>query len=372
VNGFEGDSVARWVCVKSEGLPRLWAFLAILQGACLWADPIPSLFSFERAAGLCFASADGRRDSFYFQEGIRFPVHYPPAEGIVFGVPHVSLISHPIDPNRVAFYVDGRRIPESAFAHCLICAGDLPAVLVSRAEWTVTDGEHILDVEFKKEDGGTFKRALRYWVDTTTPTVTGISGLGVFPGGFVPIPSSTRIGAYTTGRERKAFLGVSLGEGFPVEFAVSSSRRGREDTVSLDWKAQAFGNRTWALSVGEVGGDSFAVVGWRDQPAWGEIHIGGGAGELPPFWVGVGLRLAPLIRRWGERGTSDVIAVLDLVRLNGEVDERGRFYFGAGIYHPYGWRAVLQQVRTEEGSRWVFLVSYSVGFARGGGQAKGE
>ncbi|MCL6624368.1 MAG: hypothetical protein K6T17_07110, partial [Fimbriimonadales bacterium] len=79
-----------------------------------------------------------------------------------------------------------------------------------------------------------------------------------------------------------------------------------------------------------------------------------------------------LRRGWGETGTSDLIAVLDLVRLNVEVDERGRFYFGAGIYHPYGWRAVLQQVRIGGGSRWVFLVSYSVGFARGGGQAKGE
>ncbi len=305
----------------------------------------------------------------YVQGGIPFPVHYPRSEGVVYGVPHVSIIAHQVDPQVVRFYVDGRRVSESAFSHCLICAGSLPAVLVSRADWTVTDGEHILDVEFLKRGEVVYRQSLRYWVDTTVPTVRGLSGLGVFPGGFISLPESTRVGFFTDGRARKAFVGAGLGKGFPVEFAISSSRREKGgEELSFDWKVQAMGDRNWAVSFGRFGGDSFGALGWRQQPAWVEVHLGVGSGELPSWWAGVGLRLALLTRRLVRGGeSSDLIAVLDLVRLNAEVDERGRPYLGVGVYHPYGWRVTLQQVPGVGKSRWVFFASYSVGFAKGAG-----
>lgn len=300
------------------------------------------------------------------QEFSRFLIHYPRGEGIVFGVPHVSIITEPVDLNQVVLYVDGKRILESAFAHCLICAGSSPAVLVARAPWTVTDGEHILEVEFKGEGGVVYRRALRYWVDTTTPTVMGISGLGVFPGGFVSVAGSTRVGIYGREHTRKVFIGANLGKSLPVEFAIFPFvTGGKKDELSFALKVQVLGEQEWGISVGAMRRAPFVVFGWRTQPTWVEAHIGVGSEELPSFWIGGSVRLSLLTQRLkGESAPSDLFAILDLVRLSIEADERGRAYWGIGVCHPYGWRASLQQVPMKGEAGWMFLVSYCFGFAR--------
>jgi hypothetical protein len=180
---------------------------------------------------------------------------------------------------------------------------------------------------------------LRYTLDSTTPSLSGLTGMVDLPDAFVAIAPTVRMGAMALSRSphHRFWLGVTGGERLPSEIAILHSLRPRE--TSVVWKFAPLRHRHWGVSVGQWDGDAFAAIGYRTQPSYFVVSIGVGRGDLPSAWLSFSYSLSHLTTRlkFSERA-RDFFAVLDLVRLQAEVDSRGRWRFGALLCHPYGWR----------------------------------
>jgi hypothetical protein len=127
------------------------------------------------------------------------------------------------------------------------------------------------------------------------------------------------------------------------------------------WKFAPLQHRHWGVSVGQWDGDAFAAIGYRAQPSYFVVSIGIGRGDLPSAWLSFSYSLSHLTPRpkFSERA-RDFFAVLDLVRLQAEVDSRGRGRFGALLCHPYGWRVGIFRNRQLDGqTAWVGQLSFS-------------
>lgn len=285
-------------------------------------------------------------------------VHYPKPDGVVFALPHVSVILKALTPSqrkRLRLVVDDRAVPNDAVAGCRICAGDKPAVIAAKARWTVTDGVHRLQASF-----GDSAVAFRYTLDSSVPSLSGLSGTIALPDAHAAVAQSVRVGVsrFSRSPRHRVWLSLTGGRWLPVELAI-------ERTLNRDgafaWKVAFIRSQRWGVSVGQRDGDAFIALGYRSQPNDWNVTVGGGEGTLPPVWVGVSYSLSHLTRRWrfSERW-RDVIAVLDLVRVQAEVDNRGRLNLGAWLCHPYGWRIGVHRVSAGiGGSGWVGQVSFS-------------
>lgn len=300
------------------------------------ASPLPLTF-----LACAFLQAD-------FDFPIREPVriHYPHPRGTVFALPHVSIIFEIHAPaagrpwQRLEMEVDGRKVPEEAFGYCPLCAGPRPTVLAARAPWTVSDGWHRLRLLAFDGEGNVYSYERTYLVDTTIPSLSGLSGTGLFPGAEVAEGRSLRLGfGYRSGGDRwRAWLGLTRPGGLPVEVVRHFRQRGE----ALSWKTRLWHTEHFRLSVGQWEGNPFVAVGYRTQPSYLTLSLGAVASPLPSAWLGLTYSLAEATRRgrYPQR-FSHGVALLDLVRLHLEVDEKGRLNAGVSLHHPYGFRAGL-------------------------------
>jgi len=202
---------------------------------------------------------------------------------------------------------------------------------------------------------------LRYTLDSTTPSLRGLTGAVDLPDAFVAIAPTVRVGVGQSSQmpRHRFWLGVTGGERLPAEIILWLSLRPRETSVA--WKVSLLRHRHWGASVGQWDGDDFIVVGYRTQPSYLVVSAGVGQGALPRAWLSFSYSLSHLTARWkfAERA-RDFFAVLDLVRLQGELDDRGRLHFGALLCHPYGWRVGIFRSRHPDGRGvWVGQFSFS-------------
>jgi hypothetical protein len=287
-------------------------------------------------------------------------VHYPKNDGVVFALPHVSIILNALTPRQrkgLRLSVDGQRVPDEAIAGCPICAGDRPTVIAAKARWTITDGVHHLVAMTNGDE----LPMLRYTLDCTTPSLSGLTGMVDLPDAFVAIAPTVRMGAMALSRSPRYrfWLGVTGGERLPSEIAILHSLRPHE--TSVVWKFAPLRHRHWGVSVGQWDGDAFAAIGYRTQPSYFIVSVGMGRGDLPSAWLSFSYSLSHLTPRlkFSERA-RDFFAVLDLVRLQVEVDSRGRWRFGALLCHPYGWRVGIFHSHQLNGqTAWVGQFSFS-------------
>ncbi len=283
-------------------------------------------------------------------------VHYPKPNGVVFALPHVSLILEAPFPHHRTVYVDGKPVPEDAISGCRICAGSRPAVLAAKTRWTVKDGAHQLEV--LSPEGGRLT-AFRYTVDTTTPSLNGITGTLAFPdaqGAFVP---SLRVGGIFASRTPKGqvWLALTGGRSFPLEVAMKRALNSRKSEVI--WKGTWRLSPHWSLSVGQHDGDAFFAFGYHTQPNYLSLTLGGGKDKFPSVWLGISYSLSHLTAQLRPpTKAQDFFAVLDLIRLQVEVDSNGRVNFGGVLCHPYGWRIGISHLQTQRA--WIGQVSLSL------------
>jgi hypothetical protein len=80
---------------------------------------------------------------------------------------------------------------------------------------------------------------LRYTLDSTTPSLSGLTGMVDLPDAFVAIAPTVRMGAMALSRSPRYrfWLGVTGGEGLPLEVTLLHSLRPRK--TSLAWKVCA-------------------------------------------------------------------------------------------------------------------------------------
>ncbi len=288
-------------------------------------------------------------------------IHYPKADGVIFALPHVSIILNTLTPRQrkgLRLSVDGQRIPDEAIEGCRICAGDRPTVIAAKARWTIADGVHHLSVTVNGKEPTMF----RYTLDSTTPSLLGLTGAVDLPDAFIAIVPTVRLGVMEVSRlpRHRFWLGVTGGERLPLEVAILQSLRPRKTSVA--WKVAPLRHRHWSVSVGQWdGGSEFAAIGYRTQPSYFVVSVGVGRGDLPSAWLSASYSLSHLTPRWKRsEGASDFFAVLDLVRLQAEMDNRGRLSFGALLCHPYGWRVGIFRSHQLDGRRvWVGQFSVS-------------
>jgi len=287
-------------------------------------------------------------------------IHYPKADGVIFALPHVSIILNSLTPRQrkgLRLSVDGQPIPEEAIAGCRICAGDRPTVIAAKARWTINDGVHHLVATVN----GSELPMLRYTLDSTTPSLLGLTGAVDLPDAFVAIAPTVRFGgmAFSRSPHHRFWLGVTGGERLPLEVALLQSLRPRKTSVA--WKFSPLRHRHWGVSVGQWDGNAFAAIGYRTKPSYFVVSIGMGRGDLPSAWLSFSYSLSHLTPRLKRsEGASDFFAVLDLVRLQAEVDKKGQLSFGALLCHPYGWRVGIFCTRQRDGRRvWVGQFSVS-------------
>lgn len=288
-------------------------------------------------------------------------IHYPKADGVIFALPHVSVILNTLTPSqrkRLRLSVDGQRIPDEAIAGCRICAGDRPTVIAAKARWTITEGLHHLRATVNGEE----PTMLRYILDSTTPSLIGLTGAVDLPDAFIAIVPTVRFGAMEFSRSprHRFWLGITGGKALPLEIALLQSFRPRATSVA--WKVSPLRHRHWSVSVGQWdSGNEFAAIGYRMQPSYFVVSIGVGRGNLPSAWGSFSYSLSHLTPslKFSERA-SDFFAVLDLVRLQAVVDKKGRLSFGALLCHPYGWWVGIFRSRQFDGRMaWVGQFSFS-------------
>jgi len=287
-------------------------------------------------------------------------IHYPKADGVIFALPHVSIILNSLMPRQrkgLRLRVDGQPIPDGAIAGCRICAGDRPTVIATKARWTINDGVHRLVATVN----GSELPMLRYTLDSTTSSLIGLTGAVDLPDAFVAIAPTVRFGgmAFSRSPHHRFWLGVTGGEGLPLEVTLLQSLRPRKTSVA--WKVAPLRHRHWSVSVGQWdGGSEFAAIGYRTKPSYFVVSVGVGQGDLPSAWLSLSYSLGHLTPRLKRsEGASDFFAVLDLVRLQGEVAKKGRLSFGALLCHPYGWRVGIFRTRQRDG-RKVWIGQFSV------------
>jgi hypothetical protein len=299
---------------------------------------------------------------------------YPHPHGVIFALPHVSIIfkTHAPQPGRliqsVKLEVDGRPVPEDAISHCAICAGPNPAVIAARAPWTIRDGAHHLVITATDTQGNTYRSELRYTMDSSVPSLSGLTGSILFPNAGVSSARSLRLGGSSNG----AWWGATLRSPLPLEI-IGEARQKRD--FALSWKANLLHSprSPLSLSVGQRAGDAFAVLGFHTQPNYFNLSLGVGASDLPSAWLGASYSLSHLTPRLQHSKKLDnFFAVVDLVSLHVETDNQGKVNLGATLSHPYGWRVGLSRVQQSRGGRpcqpaqglpeprWQWQVSYSL------------
>lgn len=298
------------------------------------------------------------------------PVHFPKPGGTVFALPHVSVILNALPPRQIKamrLEVDGKPIPNEAISGCPICAGDKPVVLTAKAAWTMTDGAHQLVIIGNDGQGNSFRYELRYAVDSSTPSLSGLTGEIALPNAYVAVTPSVRwgIGQFLRGPRHHLWLGMTGGTLLPLE--VAGNVRfvdGRWRDGGASWKLAWVHSNRWGLSIGQQDGNGFAVFGVRTQPNHFSIAIGFGKGDLPSAWLSVSYSLSHFTRQIKRSSRDDdlgdFLAVLDLVRLQMEADSKGHVNFGAMLCHPYGWRIGVHRMSIGRAkSAWLWQVSYS-------------
>ncbi|MCS7263829.1 MAG: hypothetical protein NZ805_03235 [Armatimonadetes bacterium] len=286
-------------------------------------------------------------------------VHYPKPEGVVFGLPHVSIILKSLSHQQrksLTLAIDGRAISDNAFSICRICAGDKPTVIAAKAKWTITDGIHRLQAKVNGEIVDDF----RYIVDTSVPSLMGLSGTIAFPDAHVAIVKSWRIGLsqFSRSKHNQVWFSLTGGKSLPFEIAIEQTLDGDD---AFSWKMSIVRSNHLGLSIGQRNGDKFAVLGYRTQPNYLSLSVGLGEGSMPSSWLGLSYSLSHLTQKLKpSEGLKDFFAVLDLVRFQFEMDNKRRLNFGAWLCHPYGWRVGIHQVKVRDRERvWVGLISFS-------------
>lgn len=297
------------------------------------------------------------------------PVYFPKPNSVVFALPHVSVILNDLPLRQLKamrLEVDGKPVPDEAISGCRICAGDKPAVLTAKAEWTVTDGTHHLVITGNDDLDNSFRYELRYVLDSSPPALGGLTGEIALPNAHVAVTTSLRWGIvqFHRGLRHQLWLGMTGGTALPLEVAGKvhfADGRWRDGGVS--WKLAWMRSNRWGLSIGQQEGDGFAVFGVRTQPNYFSLAVGFGTSNLPSAWLSASYSLSHFTRTIKPSSrNNDFLAVLDLVRLQLEVDNRGHINFGATLSHPYGWRIGIHRVGIGRAkSAWLWQVSLSVG-----------
>jgi len=301
------------------------------------------------------------------EEEIEFPppeihFHYPKDGGTIFALPHVLLIFDVEKafflPDRITLEIDGREIDEEAVKGCAVCAGDKPALLSAKVPWGMPEGMHREVVTASPPEGAPVRKEITYLVDSTIPSLSGLSGFVTFPGAHVAGSSSLRGGFVHDDLDRGDFrlwlmatrlLVADEGTWWALPFEAGVSARlpekgSQEVTYSLKVGIIEQKTRLPAVSVGVRDNDPYAVVGWRLSPARFSVSAGVGAGDLPGAFVGAeyGPEIFRLVAEYGSGGI-----------LNG----------GVVIHHPYGVRLGIYNVERERDERdWTVQLSGSFGF----------
>lgn len=297
---------------------------------------------------------------------------YPHPNGAILAFPHVSIIFKTHAPRAeqliksVKMEVDGREVPENAIDHCTICAGPNPAVIAARAPWTIHDGWHHVVITETDPQGNIYRSELNYVMDSSIPSLSGLTGGILFPNSDIAYAGGLRLGVFTPGltdRRSGGWQGISTSQGIPLEIVGDAVfRHKREDSV-FSWKLGThLPSPSLNLSIGERQGDFFAVLGYRTQPNYFNVSLGVGASDLPSAWAGMSYsltHLTPHIKH--SKKLDNFFAVVDLVSLHAETDSKGKVNLGATLSHPYGWRAGLYRVRSGlPDAKWQLQVSYSL------------
>ncbi len=302
------------------------------------------------------------------QTALPTPVHFPKPKGAVFSLPHVSIILNDLPLRQLKamrLEVDGKPVPDEAISGCRICAGDKPAVLTAKAVWTVTDGAHQLVITGNDEQGNPFHYKLRYVLDSSTPALGGLTGEITLPNAHVAFTPSVRwgIGQSHRGQRHRLWLGITGGTVLPLEVAGDIRfADGRWRNGGASWKLAWMPSNRWGFSIGQQDGDGFAVFGFRTQPNYFSVAVGFGTSDLPSAWLSGSYSLSHFTQRIKSSPRyGDFLAVLDLVRLQWEVDNKGHVNFGANLCHPYGWRIGVHRMGIGRAkSAWLWQVSLSV------------
>ncbi len=284
-------------------------------------------------------------------------LHFPRDNGVVYGRPHVLIIFDVVGTfQSLVLKLDGRPIPPSVFTFCKICAGNHTAILTSDVPWGAVDGRHVLTVEAEATGGKEIAMARTYVVDSSRPSLIGLSGHVLLPDAFAADDRSVIFGG-TLGDRRPRELGFA---GAAIRGPVSLEAVGEAGAGGwLSWKAPVVLSPSWALAGGESLGHPFGVLSYRTEPAKLEISAGTGSGSMPRAWLGASYVFTDLTRKSPSKGTlADLLAVSELVALVGEVDDRGRMDIGATLMHPYGWSAGLYRVNIGSPGGWRFSLTY--------------
>jgi hypothetical protein len=241
-------------------------------------------------------------------------------------------------------------------------------VLVAKAPWTIYDGEHHVVIVVKDSKGNEYRSELRYVMDSSVPSLSGLTGGITFPNADVASARSLRLGAFHQGRSDDfgAWLGVTSSRRVGTLEVVGNALfpRGERRDLDASWKLNltARSRSRFGFSVGQREGDAFAVLSYRTQPNYFNVSLGVGASDLPSAWLGVSYGLGDFTPRLKHSKRLDnFIALVDLVRLHGEVDNKGKVNLGATFSHPYGIRGGLYRVRSGlPDASWQLQVSYSI------------
>jgi hypothetical protein len=256
--------------------------------------------------------------------------------------------------------LDGREIPSTAFTFCPICAGSHNAVLTSDALWGAVIGHHVVTIDAIDNAGLAISIVHHYDVDGSRASLTGLAGHILLPDAYVAAEGTVIVeGSASDGRPRTDGIigGVARGR-FPTEIAVALG-----PNSGLSWKTQLIEQPgIWSLAAGQLRGHSYGVVNYRSEPPELELTLGTGSGDLPHGWIGASYILSDLARKVHAKGTlADILAVSELVTLEGEMDDRGRVNFGAILQHPYGWSVGIYRVNMGPFGAWRASVAYRFG-----------
>jgi hypothetical protein len=265
--------------------------------------------------------------------------------------------------DKVEIKLDGRVIPASVFTYCRICAGDHTAILTADVPWGATKGHHKLAVETQERPTQNGVEGLKativrnYSVDDTRPSLDGLTGHILFPDGFVDSTPSLILGGSVSDRRTQhlGFVGFASGGPVPVEAAATAG-----DRIGLSWKALIHEQPgRWSLDAGQLEGHTFGALSVKLENPKIELTIGSRAGSSPRSWLGASYVLTDIFRKIHASGTlADLLAVSELVALEGEIDERGRADFGITLMHPYGWSVGIYRVNGELKAAWRLGLAY--------------
>lgn len=307
---------------------------------------------------------DNNNDSLLQQPFQTVKLYYPKDGGAVFSIPKVIVIYkiagplsvHSEDPDALKIYIDNKQVPQNALTGCSICAGPKPAVSAKRVRWALTEGPHTIHILATDKLGRKYFLESEYVMDSSIPSLSGLSGAIFYPNAELSASKSLRGGLSHTrlkNANAKVWLGVThlleteAGEfwAHPFEFSVSvllPKTAGQTQEVKYSGKLQLFQQKAPlpSLGMGNVENSPFIAASWHTKPN---------------FVIGtIGYKTKP-----ESAGFATLEYGKHLWKLLAEADTEGNVNGGVVLAHPYGLRIGLYTVKDQEENKRLGVIQLS-------------